>query len=77
MAVADAADAILPPAIRLRAGMLMREIVPRGAIRTIVLAHRPPSPLAEIGTPPLPIVAAVPSLFEPPLLMGEGALVFA
>src|SRR5262249_31591739 len=55
----------------LGAGMIVRDIVPRSAIRTIVLPHRPPSPLAEIGPPPLPMGAAVPSLFEPPLLMGD------
>jgi hypothetical protein len=57
--------------------MIVRDIVPRSAIRTIALPHRPPSPLAEIRAPPFSVGAAVPSLCKSPLLMGEGALCFA
>ena len=51
LAVGDSRDPILAPAIGPRAGLVMAEIIPGVAVRAVVLAHRPPLPLAEIGAP--------------------------
>jgi hypothetical protein len=36
-----------------RAGLVVREVVPRIAVLTVVLAHRAPLAFAEVGRPPL------------------------
>src|SRR4029077_3322063 len=56
--IANAGNAILFPAIRSRAGMVMWEIIPRGTIGTVVFAHCSPGALAQIRTPPLPILTS-------------------
>src|SRR5688500_11164436 len=51
LAVADAEEPVLTPAIRPAAGLVVREVVPDVAVRRVVLAHGAPLPLGEIGTP--------------------------
>ncbi len=51
VAVADPEDAVFAPAVRSRARLLERKIIPRVAIATVIFANRPPLPIAEIGTP--------------------------
>jgi hypothetical protein len=53
IAVAEAGDAILAPAIRARTGVIVREERPRISICTVVLAHGAPGAIGEIG-PPVP-----------------------
>src|SRR5580658_2444278 len=55
MAVADATQAVLTPTIGARTSMIVREIVPRVAVRTVVLADRSPLPLGEMGPPAIPV----------------------
>ncbi len=52
--VADAAQAVLAPAVRARAGVLVGERVPRGASGAVVLAHGAPLARREVRTPPSP-----------------------
>src|SRR6476620_3902006 len=52
--VADTRQAILVPAVGLRAGRLVRRIFPSRAIWTVVLAHGAPGTLAQVWSPPLP-----------------------
>ncbi len=49
--VGETSDSILAPAIGAAARLLVAEVLPRGAIRAVILAHRSPLPLAEVGTP--------------------------
>ena len=52
--VADSGDTILTPVIGARAGLVMREVVPRVSVIAIVLADRPPLAFAKVRTPFLP-----------------------
>ena len=54
VAVADAGDAILTPAICLAPGHVMSEEIPGRAIRAVIFAHRAPGPLADIWSPLAP-----------------------
>src|SRR5207253_9706081 len=45
---ADAAQPVLAPAVGSRAGMVMGKERPRVAVGAVVLANRPPRPLAQI-----------------------------
>src|SRR5215472_12672535 len=64
MLVAEAGDPILAPAIGAAARLVVRQIIPGGAVFAVVLAHRAPLPLAEIG-PPEPPWRSRARLFEP------------
>src|SRR5262249_14595992 len=52
--VRDARQTVLAPAIRSRASLIVREVIPGVPRLAVVLAHRPPLALADIGTPLLP-----------------------
>src|SRR5207253_5404171 len=55
LAVTNAAYAVFSPAVRLGAGMIVRKILPEGALCAVVLPHGAPAAFAEIGAPALPI----------------------
>src|SRR5690349_846483 len=52
--IADAADAVLAPAISAGTGVLVRKIIPRVSVRAVILAYRSPGALAQIGAPQVP-----------------------
>src|SRR5207302_7203439 len=52
--VAEAADAVFAPAIGAAARVIMREICPGVAVGAVILAHRAPLALADIGSPAPP-----------------------
>src|SRR5271165_4666062 len=52
--VAEAGDAVLAPAVRAAAGVVVRKERPGIAIGGIVLAHGSPLPVSEVGTPAQP-----------------------
>ncbi len=58
LVVADAAHAVLVPAVGARARLVVVEIVPHRAVFAVVLAHRAPGPLREVGSPQAPVFAA-------------------
>jgi hypothetical protein len=58
MIVTDAGKAVFAPAIGPGARVIVREVIPRVAGITVVLTDRPPLPLAQVGPPALPDVAA-------------------
>ena len=64
VAVANAGKAVFIPAIRLRARLAMGKILPGGAMRTVVLTHGPPGPLAQVRAPALPMFLAPGILFK-------------
>ena len=62
--VAEARDAVFAPLVGARAGLVVGEVVPRGAAGAVVLAHGAPLPLAEVWAPLLPSDARA-GRFEP------------
>ena len=66
--VADAAQAVLAPAVGARARLVVGEVVPGVAVVAVVLAHRAPLPLAQVGSPLLPGRAVRSRFVEPALL---------
>src|SRR6188474_559528 len=59
MPIADASEAILIPSVRARPSMVVREVAPRIAARTVVFAHAAPRAFAEVRSPPLPMLCSV------------------
>src|SRR5262249_9842284 len=55
MAIAQAGEAILAPAVGARARVIVREVLPGVAGRAVVFAHGAPGALADVGPPPLPV----------------------
>src|SRR5690606_15792761 len=65
VAVAEAGEPVLTPAVGARARVVVRQVGPGGAVRAVVLAHRAPLTLAEIGPPALPVAQPSFVLAEP------------
>ena len=53
--VGDPEKAVLAPAVRARAGVVVREVVPHRPVRRVVLAHGAPLALGQIRAPALPV----------------------
>jgi len=68
--VGYAGEAVLPPAVGPRAGVIVSEVVPGIAALAVVLAHGPPLSLAEIRPPLFPGNALFASFIQPFLLLG-------
>src|SRR5262249_48851688 len=66
--VRDPRQPVLAPSVGPRAGLLMTEVVPRVAGLAVVLSHRSPLPLAQVGPPLLPRCRAGSSLLQSLLL---------
>ncbi len=62
--IADPEQTVLAPPVGAAARMLVREVVPAGPIRGVVLAHGAPLPLREVGTESLPVALATRVLFQ-------------
>src|SRR5262249_49437663 len=69
MLVAKAGEPILAPAISAAAGVVVREILPGRAAGAVILTHRAPLTVTDIG-PPKPPRRIEPSVFEPAALGG-------
>ena len=52
--VGDAGESVLAPPVGLRARMRVREVSPGVSVRRIVLAHRAPGALGDVGSPVAP-----------------------
>src|SRR5207245_11692260 len=65
VAIADPRESILVPAVRARAGMVVREIVPGGSARAVVLAHAAPGAFTDVRAPTLPMFRPLPLLLQP------------
>src|SRR5262249_46442130 len=70
--VGDAAEAVLAPAVRARAGLVVGEVGPGVAALAVVLPHRAPLALGEIRSPLAPRDALLARLLEAPRLFGRG-----
>jgi hypothetical protein len=66
VAIADAGNAVLVPAIGARARVLVRQVFPRRAGGAVVLTDRAPRPVADVRAPSLPVHLSQARLFEPP-----------
>ncbi len=55
IAVADAGNAVLTPAVGFAACLIVRKKIPGVAIGAIVLAYRSPGPVADVGSPFAPV----------------------
>jgi hypothetical protein len=71
VAIRDAGQAILVPAVRALPRMVVREVLPGVAVRAVVLADGAPGALAQIGAPPLPMRAAIAIIVKTTLLGGH------
>ena len=54
LVVADAQQAVFAPAVGPAPGLVVREILPAVAVRRVILPHRPPLTLGQVGAPALP-----------------------
>ncbi len=75
--VAETGDAVLAPSIRLRPGMIVRQVLPSGSVRAVVFAHRAPGALGQIGSPTPPMGLAPRRRFEAFPFFGHTAMVAA
>src|SRR5713226_3830894 len=70
MTVADPTDAVLPPTIRARTRVIVREKLPGRAPRTVILADRSPLPFGKIRPPALPVLLSNARFLEPAVFRG-------
>ena len=70
LVVGEAAEAVFTPPVGPGAGLVVREVVPGVAVVAVVLAHRPPLPLAQVRAPLLPGDPRLTGLVQPLLLGG-------
>ena len=68
--VADAGDPVLAPAVRARARLVVREVVPRVAAGAVVLTDGAPLTLGQVRPPRLPRPRTGPCLLQPGVLDG-------
>ena len=64
VAVADAGDAVLAPAVGLAAGQVVRQVVPGVAVGAVVLADGGPGAVADVGAPAAPAADIVLDLLQ-------------
>src|SRR5262249_29118637 len=74
LAVADAEQAVLAPAVGPAAGVVVREIVPGVAGGGIVLTHRPPLAFGQVRAPAFPVGLPLVCLLQAGLFGGHGCL---
>src|SRR5262249_29158132 len=67
-AIAEAADAVLVPAVGAAARVVVRAVLPRAAVGAVILPHRSPRAIADVGPPPLPVRPARRRIGEPSAL---------
>ncbi len=58
LAVGEAKNPVLAPAISAAAGVIVRQVAPTIAVGRVILAHRAPLALGEISAPSLPVFRA-------------------
>src|SRR6185312_3496322 len=54
LVIRNTGQPILAPSVGARTCLVVREVTPRIAILAVILAHRPPLPLAQVRSPLLP-----------------------
>src|SRR6185312_13208594 len=61
----EARETVLPPAVCARAGVVVREVLPRRSPGAVVLAHGAPLALADVRAPLVPVAALPEAVLEP------------
>ena len=69
--VGDPTEPVLAPPVGARARVVVGEGVPGGAVGAVVLAHRAPLALGEVGSPALPVGGPFFCFLEPGLFPGH------
>src|SRR5271169_6891981 len=64
--VAEPGQAVLTPPVGARPSVIVRQVIPRLAVRAVVLPHRAPLALAYVRPPPVPFAGLPQSVFQPP-----------
>ena len=65
--IAEPGQAVLTPPVRPGPRLVVRQVIPRVAVGTVILPHRAPLPLADIRPPPVPLRARLPQpVLQPP-----------
>ena len=72
--VAEPGEPVLAPPVCARAGVVVREILPRRPVRAVVLAHGAPLPLAHIRAPEVPVARLAQPVLELPEALDPRAL---
>jgi hypothetical protein len=72
--IGDARDAVLAPAVSARAGLVVGKEIPGVTAFAIVLAHRSPLSLTEVGPPLLPVGRALAGLLQARLFLCHDGL---
>src|SRR5712692_11952362 len=67
VAIADSANAVFAPTVGARAGVVMREKFPSGAVGTVIFTDCAPLAFRKIGPPALPVFLADARFFEAPV----------
>ena len=62
--VREPGEAVLAPAVGPRAGVVVRQVLPRRAVLAVVLPHRPPLPLREVRAPVVPVARLAQAVLE-------------
>ena len=71
VAIGDAADPVFAPAVGPGARVVVRKILPGCPVRAVILTHRSPLPLAQIGPPALPVGLVQARFFKPDFFLGH------
>src|ERR1700749_3884178 len=74
MDVAEPGQPVFPSPVGPRPGVVMRQVVPRVAVGTVVLPYRAPLPLADIRALPVPFPRLQQPALQPPELRYSLAL---
>src|SRR5262249_28109116 len=72
VAVADAGQPVLAPAVGLRACLVVREVRPGFAVGGVIFADGAPGAFTDVGPPAAPVGGAGAVLIEPEVLGGGG-----
>ena len=64
--VAEPGEPVLAPAVGAGAGVIVRQVIPGPAVRAVILPDRAPLPLADVGSPPVPVAGLKQAVLEVP-----------
>ena len=72
--VAEPGEPVLSPSVCARAGIVVREVLPRRPVRAVVLAHGAPLPFAHVRAPEVPVARLAQPVLELPESLDPRAL---
>ena len=72
--VGEAGQPVLAPAVGARAGVVVRQVLPGGAVRAVVLANGAPLALTEVRPPLVPVTRLAEPVLQMPKALDAAAL---